>query len=215
MAKGRFGLPRPFAIEKEELNIEIQTDERIQEATASAANGMVIRGELNPFFEISGVTHLSEQTVDGHELPGSTSVRIDVTDSFVNRGDIRMFINNLNDLIENRVFESEVGLLPSISVNRRLADPEQVPQLLIRITTSRGTREEFEREANELLEKDVSIRELLDIEEADGERSGYFLAGGLQLSQASEITREFLGPRNKRTAEMDLSVLGVEAGSLR
>lgn len=140
MAEGKLGLlSRPFADTTEEVVIEIQ-GQHINPAVISAENGFVIRGDLQPFFEINDVTRI---TFRGEK---STSVTVDTSSSLLAHTDARNFVGNLQNRDDlEMLFPSNALIKPSLTVESRpAARVSGEPVLLVQITSDRGTQAEFE-----------------------------------------------------------------------
>lgn len=214
MARGRFGFPRPFAIEKELVTIRILNPEKINEATISSANGFIIGGELQPFFKIDNVYHLEKQAVEGKELKPHTNVNVDVEEDMLERGDVMVFISNIRDITGLSIFPDDVVLTPSISVNRRLVEESQIPKLIMKIQSNRGTQDEFEKEVSEAAHTYRAVDEILKFEEVNGTHVAFASSDGIKLSDANDISRDILGPRNKTVTTIHFDAIGIEENNV-
>jgi len=205
MIKGRLGFPRPLAVEKELLDVTFQGYD-IKEATLSAANGVVIMDELKPYFEIDSVYSTPKYILED-DL--GTSASID-SKSMIDAWDIRLWANNISNMIDSTIFPNDIEIRPSITSNRSLGVTGDVPVLVIKFTATRGTHKEFVSTVKEVVSKYNKI-DLQHDEHNEGEHIYYTTSyHGVKLNHVIDMARKILGPRNKRVTDVYLSTIGVD-----
>lgn len=203
MARGKFGFKRPFAVEREFLTIKIVGYD-INSATVSSANGHVINGEIHPFFDIDHITHnrSPEGTVD-------TIIRVDTDNDMVEMKDIRLLAGNLGERVPEPITPGDINIIPSLEVNRRLAEPEQVPKLMSEYVTSRGGLEEFTDSIEESFKESTEMR-VIETKRSGGNNIGIVISEGLPLSIPNGMAQDIMGPRNKNATSVSFDVIGIE-----
>lgn len=194
MSEGPLGMERPFDKEKPILGVLIETEANIPKATAESANGYMINGERDPFFEIEDVSDRQLiQGLDRHQtifIDGSVEVQ-----------DVILFINNLKDVTGETTFPSDVYFSPTSKTSRPFTESSTTPALRFRVTSSRGTNNEFTKAINDVIVNEYSP--INDISIAEQENAAYItMPGNIPFKTVKSWSKDILGPKNKKVTDV-------------
>jgi len=199
MPEGPLGMERPFDHEEPILGVLIETEANIPKATAESANGYMIDGERDPFFEIEDVS-------DRQLIPGLDRHQTIFVDDSVEVQDIMLFINNLKDVTGETIYPSDVYFSPTTKTSRPLTKSSTTPALRFKITSSRGTNSEFRESVKGNIINEYT--EIQDYEFVDGENVGYVtMLGNIPFKIVKKWSSEILGPNNKKVTDIDTDVV--------
>lgn len=204
MVRGKFGLPRPFAVENEFITYSVDTSSNIKKATASSANGVFINEELKPFFDIHSVDH---SEIDNRGV--RTNIRIEADDTFIDLSVFRVFTSNLDQVVNDSIFSDDVIITPSLIPNRPFGEVEQDPFLLLKLTSNRIDEEGLDRYVKNAESLNYIVT-AVESEVVDGEARAYFLSQGVELGTLSDMEFDFGAPENKNTVAMEITTLAVD-----
>lgn len=210
MPEGPLGAPRPFAVENESVIIRLNTEEDIHEATISAANGHVIQGDLKPFFTIDSVNPMSIPAPNSNEKKEIIDIEVSSDDSYISMKDAILLMNNLNDSINDTLFPSDVEIIPNIKVNRALVEPSHAPKLIIKFSSSRGTKDEFQKSMEEVTSQTPELLHVERFEQSGGENIALVVSDGIGLKDAMDAADKITGPKNKRTTDVGFDAKGID-----
>ena len=209
MAKGRFGLPRPLAVENELLNVSLVTDKEIHKSEIETAAGWFLGGEFKEYFNITGVD-VVEDYPDHVDYDRSIDVGISVDEGMVDVKDINItFRSNLIDTSGVSISPSNILVAPSIEVNRMLADTDDIPLLVMKMSTSRLDEKEFRSNIEDKLEEydGFTLRESTT---EDGDATVYATTKmRTPLNIIDDIQRNVSPPGNKKTTDLHFDVVAI------
>lgn len=222
ITRGKFGLPRPFAVERELVTIRIHHTERIHKSTISSANGYVNQHTdgIEPFFKITGVDYdkVNEDTT-------ASLIGVDTTDTMLNNSDILSLLSNINERIDGSILVDDVFIVPSIEINRKLVESSQTPKLVIKFSTQRGPMDEFTEQIQQQVNENDRLIKILQNDTRTEKQSGkltadkieqkyldvFVLSTTIRLKNVMDVINDVLGPDKKTVTKASYDTIGIDA----